>query len=94
MCKSAAYTSSIMTGVEIATYYILITIETSLANWSTSSLLPFSVVRAALTQFFVVEIYSNVNRKFAGVIFSCVFRRIKLGVAVFLLIHFISPESQ
>ena len=92
MCRSAAYTSNIMTGVEIAIYYILITIETSLPNWL--SLLPFSVVRAALTQFFVVEIYSNVNRKFAGVIFSCAFRGIKLGVAVYLLIHFISPESQ
>ena len=94
MCKSAAYTSSIMTGVEIATYYILITIETSLPNWATSSLLPFSVFRTAVTQFFVVEIYSNVNRTFAGVIFSCVFRAIKLGVSVYLLIYFISPEGQ
>ena len=94
MSKSAAYTSSIMTGVEMATYYILITIETSLPTWSTSILLPFSVVRAALTYFFVMEIYSNLNKKFAGVIFSCVFRAIKLGIAVYLLIRFTSPESQ
>ena len=39
--------------------------------------------------------YSNVDKKFAGVIFSCVFEPLDLVFLFhFYLIHFMSPESQ
>lgn len=93
MCGTINYTSTILTLLELIAYYIALTFET-LFSFESSIYLPFTFVRGITLQFFVLEIYSNVKKNIVGVILSCIFRAIKLGLAIYLWISMVSPQKK
>ena len=93
MCGTINYTSTILTLLELIAYYVALTFET-LFSFENSIYLPFTFVRGITLQFFVLEIYSNVKKNIVGVILSCIFRAIKLGLAIYLWISMVSPQKK
>ena len=96
MCKSASYTCGVLSGLEFVGYYFMIIFETSLAkvDLSGSNFLPFSILRAIVTQFFILEVMGNTKENIWLCIFGCIFRSIKLGAATYVYFNYLLPEKE
>ena len=90
MCSPiVSITSSILSGIEIGIYAILIGFEIALGHWQTIYL-PITIGRGVMIPFLLFEILCNSLKKFGLLVFTCVFRIIKFGFAFYLLCFFVT----
>ena len=96
MCKSTSYTCGVLSGIEFIGYYFMIIFETSLAkvDLSGSNFLPFSILRAIISQFFILEVMGNTKEIILFCIFGCIFRSIKLGGATYVYFNYLLPQKE